>query len=744
MPFLEGPMGRGRSKRDKVAPTPAGPQGAPAASAPPPARRITGWRLWVLRATVALAAPAMLFSLAELGLRVAGYGHPTDFFVKCPSTGNYTANERFGWRFFPPAVARAPGPCAFAGRKPPKTYRVFVLGSSAAYGVPDPAYSFGRVLEVMLRQEHPEARFEVINACMTAINSHAIREIAGQCANLDADLLVVYMGNNEVVGPYGPGTVFGGFSPSLAAIRAGLWVKSTCVGQLIGGAAQAATSRRETFKSWQGMQMFMENLVPADDPRLAAVYDHFRANLSDICGLARPSAPRVIVCTVITNLKDCPPLASVHRAGLAGADKARWQEAYDAGAALEEAGEHALAAEKYAAAAAIDDRYADLEFRRGRCAWARAQFDRAREHFIRARDLDALRFRADTRLGEIIREVAAGKEDRGVYLVDAAKTLESDPRTPHGTAGEEWLYEHVHLNFEGNCLLAGEVLRRIESILPGEIRQHAAGAAPPTPPERSAELLALTGWNRYRMMSDMEDMTRKPPFINQIDHARRQAAMRRRVLELKAYASPEALRDAADAYARAIERAPDDLYLRAGAATVAEARGLYASAAEQWRAILKSCPDHASTIVALGVTLMKAGDYEEAIARFKEALRLAPATAAAYKNWGDALVLQKKAAEAAAEYRQAIRLNPDYVDAYNNLAAALVAQGRSEEAQAAFERALAIQPDAIGHYNLALVLAKQGKTAEAVEHLRQAIALASDDAALADRIRRRLNMLESR
>jgi tetratricopeptide (TPR) repeat protein len=141
---------------------------------------------------------------------------------------------------------------------------------------------------------------------------------------------------------------------------------------------------------------------------------------------------------------------------------------------------------------------------------------------------------------------------------------------------------------------------------------------------------------------------------------------------------------------------------------------------------------------------MKAGDYEEAIARFKEALRLAPATAAAYKNWGDALVLQKKAAEAAAEYRQAIRLNPDYVDAYNNLAAALVAQGRSEEAQAAFEKALVIQPDAIGHYNLALVLAKQGKTAEAVEHLRQAITLASDDAALADRIRRRLNMLESR
>ncbi len=35
------------------------------------------------------------------------------------------------------------------------TYRIFVLGESAAMGDPDPAYAFSRYLEVMLRQRYP-------------------------------------------------------------------------------------------------------------------------------------------------------------------------------------------------------------------------------------------------------------------------------------------------------------------------------------------------------------------------------------------------------------------------------------------------------------------------------------------------------------------------------------------------------------------------------------------------------------
>ena len=50
-----------------------------------------------------------------------------------------------------------PIPFALAKRKPVSTFRIFVLGESAAAGFPDPAFSFARILEVMLRARYPGA-----------------------------------------------------------------------------------------------------------------------------------------------------------------------------------------------------------------------------------------------------------------------------------------------------------------------------------------------------------------------------------------------------------------------------------------------------------------------------------------------------------------------------------------------------------------------------------------------------------
>ena len=45
---------------------------------------------------------------------------------------------------------------------------------------------------------------------MVAINSHVALPIARQCAERQPDLLVVHLGNNEVVGPFGAAGVLGG------------------------------------------------------------------------------------------------------------------------------------------------------------------------------------------------------------------------------------------------------------------------------------------------------------------------------------------------------------------------------------------------------------------------------------------------------------------------------------------------------------------------------------------------------
>src|SRR5262249_10210093 len=159
------------------------------------------------------------------------------------------------------------------------TYRIFVLGESAAQGHPDPAYSFARCLEVLLQDRYPNSRFEVINTAMTAINSHVIRLIGKDCASRQGDLWVVYMRHNEVVGPFGPGTRFGPRTPSLGLIHAGLALKTTGVGQLLDAGLRRVGRHSSSESAWRGLEMFSELRLAAQDSHLAIMYRHFQSNL---------------------------------------------------------------------------------------------------------------------------------------------------------------------------------------------------------------------------------------------------------------------------------------------------------------------------------------------------------------------------------------------------------------------------------------------------------------------------------
>src|SRR5690349_19790211 len=109
------------------------------------------WRVRISAGVLAVAAAALLLVLLELGLWIAGYGSPAGFLIRIPGRESYTTNQKFGWRFFPPPLARTPVVCDLPARKAPKTYRIVVLGESAAMGIPEPALSFGQILRAMLQ-----------------------------------------------------------------------------------------------------------------------------------------------------------------------------------------------------------------------------------------------------------------------------------------------------------------------------------------------------------------------------------------------------------------------------------------------------------------------------------------------------------------------------------------------------------------------------------------------------------------
>jgi tetratricopeptide (TPR) repeat protein len=429
--------------------------------------------------------------------------------------------------------------------KPQGTYRIFVLGESAAMGDPDPAYGFSRYLQVMLRERFPAMKFEVVNTGMVAINSHVSLEMARQLADYKPDLFLVYAGSNEVVGPYGPGTVLTGTSMSPLVIRASIRARSSRIGQLL---TESGKPRAE----WRGMEMFLDKQVRADSPRMELAYRNFADNLKAIVDVARASGAKALVSTIATNLRDSAPFASLHRVGLNAEAFHSWSALMAQGAAMEKTGSCVEALRLYSAAAQIDDQFAELQFRIARCAWAVGDYGAAKEHYIRARDLDTLRFRADSRINEIIRTVA-GASGENVQFLDAQSLFAAESH--NGVVGSELLYDHVHFTPPGNYLLALAAFQHIVQMLPADARSLANSSEPPSEVE-CEHLLAFTGHDRSRVAGEMVDRLQRPPFTNQLNHSEQVQS-----LMIRAAGSTETVPDTVSQYQWAIAHAPDDLTL---------------------------------------------------------------------------------------------------------------------------------------------------------------------------------------
>src|SRR5271157_418573 len=468
-----------KASRSKRSSPPAAPAGASTAS-------MSRARRWLFRLAAIVLGPLLFLLISEAGLRLAGVGHPMSFFLPMQINGRdcLIENDRFGWRFFGPEMARTPFPFVIPKVKPPDTIRVFVFGESAAYGDPQPEFGLCRVLEALLDGRYPDKHIEVVNTAMTAINSHVILPIARDCAAQNGDVWVIYMGNNEVVGPYGSGTVFGTQAASLAMVRAGVAFKATRIGQALGNLVRHAQKRPLNQSEWGGMIMFLHNHVRQDDPRMATVYASFEDNLKDIINAGLRSGAKVVVSTVARNLKDCGPFASEHRPGLSAEALSRWDNSYQAGIQAQQAGRAAEAIDSFRQAAKLDDTFAEAHFRWGQCSLALGRDAEASRQFALACDQDTLRFRADSRINEIIRHTASNRAEEGVQWADAEAVMAA--QSPHGLAGGEFLYEHVHLNFEGNYLVARAL---------AEQAGHALSARAEHPWPTAEDCARRLGWN---------------------------------------------------------------------------------------------------------------------------------------------------------------------------------------------------------------------------------------------------------
>lgn len=685
-------------------PPPAAPEGKPADNPGTggPARR-RWFRL------LALLFPLLLLVATEVGLRLAGYGWPTAFFLQetSPQGSVLVENPQFGWRFFPPAVARTPQPIRLAVAKPPNTIRIFVFGESAAMGDPEPAYGFPRQLERLLAASDPTRHYEVVNTAMTAINSHVLREIARDCARHQGDFWVVYAGNNEVVGPFGAGTVFGPQAPSLAVIRAGLLMKSTRLGQWLSSLHPPSAGSQE----WQGMEMFLHNQVRADAPSLRIVRQHFASNLAALTELGRQAGATVLLATVPVNLQDSPPFASQHRPDLTAAQLDEWNQGFRRGCAAQEAGRFAEALTAFNQVGQSDSTFAELPFRRALCELALGQTNAAAADYRLACDLDTLRFRADSGINETTRRVAA---DHSLALIDAE--LACTRHSPGAIPGESLFYDHVHLNFTGNYLVASLFADQIAAQLGARPGGQGSGWLSEA---EVARQLAFTDFDRRRIAEEMQARLRLPPFVSQLNFRAREDAAQALITRLD-----RAPTSFVEDYRVAVAGAPQDWVLHANYGRLLEAASQEAAAVAEWQAVAQLLPQAADAWFHLGNLAYSAGAYAAAEGHFRQALRRQPASREAWNGLGLALAAEGQFDPARAAYQSALRLAPTYTAARINLAVTLVNQRQAPAAIAEYRTVLQQETNNVAaRINLARLLAGEGQSDEAIALFQQALAL---------------------
>ncbi len=667
------------------------------------------------------AVPALLFVTVELGLRLAGYGYPTPYLIPWEVEGQpaYVNNSEFGRRFFPPGLERRPHPAVVPAGKEEGTIRVFIMGASATLGDPDSTFSFGRILEVMLEHRYPSARFEVINSSITAINSHVVLPIARDCARHDPDLFVIYLGNNEVVGPFGAGSVLKPFSGNLPVIRAGLAVKRIKIGQLMDSllyslGAQAAP------KTWYGMEMFIDKQIRHDDPRMEAVYRNFQRNLTDIAEVAADAGARVVFSTLGVNEGDLAPLGSLHAPGLSEAQQATWQERYETGVAFEEAGNWSGAVQGFTEAEAIDGTYAELQFRLGRCARALGRYDKAKKHFALARDLDTLRFRADSRINEIIRTLATELADEGALLADTARVLSE--ASPNGIPGSEFFHDHVHLTFAGNYQIARTVLEQVARALPDSLATAGLDKGNVLTEEACAKRLALAGSDRAEHLNRMYDRMTRPPFTSRYDHDARMAELRQRREVLRPELTIAGRLKAVAACREVLRTVPQDTWIRYRLAILLLEIGDPAAAEEEVRHVIRRMPHLSQIQNTLVKALIMQKAYDEAEVFCREMLELSPNSADIYRNLGSVLAFKDDIPGAIDVFRAALAIYPFRADLHFSFARTLALRVDPEAAIAEFEATIELEPrHSEAHIGLGGLLIRSGRPKEAVPVLRRAI-----------------------
>lgn len=367
--------------------------------------------------TILILLPVLILVLLELLLRIFSYGDDLRLFVQSSNQNYLTCNHMVSKRYFSKFDYTTPINDFFLKDKPANGYRIFILGGSTVQGFPyDANLAFSRILQRRLQDIFPDRTIEVINLGLTAVNSYTLLDFANEILKEKPDAVLIYAGHNEYYGALGVASMENGSIPGwLKKLHLNLIHLRTyqLIQSVIGRVAELLHPMSFTeAKSTLMQKMVGKNIIPYNSEIYKEGLNQFRNNMNDLMAKFKDANVPVIISDLVSNIKDLPPFFLINYAN-------------------------------------DPDQSANSAYQEAKQFESQSLFEKAKEKYTRAKDLDAIRFRAPEDINKIINELALKYHDYRISL----KSL-FEKYSPHSIVGNNLMTEHLHPNIDGCFLMA--------------------------------------------------------------------------------------------------------------------------------------------------------------------------------------------------------------------------------------------------------------------------------------------------
>jgi tetratricopeptide (TPR) repeat protein len=368
---------------------------------------------------IAIVIPFVFLFLAEVALQVFHIGQDLSLFIEHPENSDYLIlNPNISRRYFVKDENSTRG-CLepFKKKKEPGTIRIFVQGSSTAYGFPyENNGSFPRMLQYQFNQNFPNRNIEIINLSITAVNSYTLVDFVDKIIKQQPDAILIYAGHNEFYGALGVGSS-GNLGSNPMIVRFGIQFRKLRLGQLFFRLMLRITKPASSDLSETLMKRMAEDQsIKKGSVLYKKGIKQFNQNISKLLGKYQKNNVPVFVGTLFSNLKDQAPFIS---------DSDTKENA-------------------------------EYFFTRAKESEKKHDFAQALQFYTQAKDEDLLRFRAPEAINENIKALA---KEFGAILVPVEEDFKSN--SLHGIVGNELVLEHLHPNLKGYYLLSTSFYRSL-------------------------------------------------------------------------------------------------------------------------------------------------------------------------------------------------------------------------------------------------------------------------------------------